>query len=487
MNREIRVLGGVLMGCFALLFVQLNIIQVLRADEYNEHPGNTRLVERDFNGPRGTISTADGVLVAESQAVDGGRFEHQRVYPEGDLYAHSVGYFSFQFGSTGVERTYNDDLSGQSLQFDFRRFGDLFTEQELVGDVTLTLDHRVQTAAREALGDRPGSVVALDPRTGAVLALWSTPSYDPNAVATNDPDAARFARDLLVASEANPLLARSYQERFPPGSTFKVVTAAAGLQSGLVTEDEPSYPVESEYVPPQTTRPLRNFGGSSCGGTLFEILAVSCNTAFARMGIDVGGGQFVSTAQGFGFNDAPPIDIPSPAQSVVPTDFERDQPALAQSAIGQNDVQATPLQMALVAAAVANGGSMMTPHVMAEIRDPDGEVVEEYEPTEWLTPLSADHADVARRAMIGVVEDGTASGLAISGVEVGGKTGTAQRGTDPPSSHAWIIGFAGPPGGEAEVAVAVLVEAQVGVNDDQTGGRVAAPIARAVIEAALGR
>jgi peptidoglycan glycosyltransferase len=314
--------------------------------------------------------------------------------------------------------------------------------------------------------------------------MWSFPSFDPNALATQDLSAANDAYALLQSDTRKPLLAKTYRERFFPGSTFKVVTAAAGLESGAVTEQAPSYPTAREYVPPQTSRPLRNFGGSSCGGSLFDILRVSCNTAFAQMAVDLGAGPMIERAEAFGFNSAPPIDLPNAARSVFPTDFEQNLPALAQAGIGQNDVSATPLQMAMVAAAIANEGRVMAPTVLAEVRDDEGEVVDDPEPEEWRRALSAPNADVLRRAMIGVVEDGTARNLAIPGMEVGGKTGTAQLGTDPPRSHAWIIGFAGPPGQPASVAVAVLVEGQPGASE-QTGGQVAAPIARAVMEVVL--
>lgn len=253
-----------------------------------------------------------------------------------------------------------------------------------------------------------------------------------------------------------------------------------------MTATEPVFPVTNEYVPPQTTRPIRNFGGSSCGGDLFQILRVSCNTAFAEMGAElVGPDPMISTAEAFGFNRDIPIDLPDPATSNFPTDFDQNLPALAQSSIGQNDVSATPLQMAMTAGAVANDGRVMTPHVLAEARNEEGSVVTTFEPSEFQRAVDAPTAAVLREAMVGVVgPGGTAQGLAIEGFEVGGKTGTAQLGTEIPSSHAWIIGFAGPPGQPAEVAVAVIVEGQPGASE-QTGGRVAAPIARAVLVQAL--
>lgn len=485
MTRQIRLLGMGLMVCFAVLFVQLNRLTVFEAAQLNDNPNNTREILRDFNRPRGSVSTADGVVIARSVPSDG-RFDLQREYPEGDLFAHITGYYSFTLGSAGVERTYNDELAGRTLDLTLQDLTDLFVDKERTGDLTLSIRADLQRLAAEQLGEREGSVVALDPRNGEILAMVSFPRYDPNLLADHDTAAAAGVAAFLDGSDANPRLARSYQERFFPGSTFKVVTAAAGLSSGAVTIDEPSYPVSTEFVAPGTSRPLRNFGGSSCGGSLLPILRVSCNTAFAQMGVETGPEAMIDTAEAFGFNQPVPIDLTAPARSNFPTDFERNLPALAQSAIGQNDVSATPLQMAMVAAALANeDGDVMVPHVLREVRDPDGNVVDRYDPEVWRNAVDRGTASLLRSAMVGVVESGTATRLAIPGFTVGGKTGTAQLGTDPPRSHAWIIGFAGPPGEPASIAVAVIIEGQDGASE-QTGGRVAAPIAQALMATYLG-
>lgn len=485
MNRRIGRLGVFLILCYAALFLQLNRVQILDRPGLTGHPANTRAIVRDFNRPRGAIVTADNVVVAESlDQPEGSRFDRLRVYPEGDLFGHVTGFFSFQFGATGVESSYNDELAGQTIEQEVRGLADLFVARENVGDVVLSVRRDAQQAARDALGDLEGSVVALDPRNGEILALWSFPSYDPSVLSSHDLPSVVAARDALLASPGKPLQAHPYQEIYFPGSTFKVVTGSIGLETGVVTPEEPVYPTESSFVPPQTTRPLRNFGGSTCGGTFFEVLADSCNTAFARMALDIGAEDMIEGAEAFGFNDRPPIDLPAPATSVFPTDFADDLPKLAFAGIGQGDVSASPLQMALVAAAVANGGEVMVPHVMREIRDPDGDVFRRFDERVWTRAIDSSTAATMRQAMRGVVEGGTANRMAIPGYEVGGKTGTAQLGTDPPSSHAWIIGFAGLPGQEPSVAVAVLVRAQPGASE-QTGGRVAAPIARSVMEVVL--
>ncbi|MHB1138794.1 MAG: peptidoglycan D,D-transpeptidase FtsI family protein, partial [Microthrixaceae bacterium] len=500
MNRQIKILGAVIMVCYLAAFVKLNQIQVLDASKYNDRPENTRAQLRDFNRPRGDIVTADGQIAATSEERRADLL-YQRVYPAGDLYAHITGFYSFRLGSTGVERVYNAELTGRTASLEFDDISGLFSESSSEGDVVLTVRSDVQQVAKDsllALGSHAdgtpveGSVVALDPRTGAVLAMYSNPSYDPNAISTNDGDQAEAVKTLLDAAPSKPLLSRAYQDRFFPGSTFKVVTATAGLTSGLVTEATPDYPVVTSYTPPLTTRPISNFDGSACGGTLFAILQKSCNSSFAQMAAEqLGADPMIAAAEAVGFNDAPPIDLTRPARSVYPTDFGavvsrpegaapvyEDTPALAQTAIGQNDVAATPLQMALVAAGVANGGRVMTPHVMNEIRARDGDVVDSYEPNPWRDSMSPEHAEILRNAMISVVEQGTASSLRIPGVQVGAKTGTAQLGTDPPKSHAWIIAFAGPPGQEATVAVAVMVQDVDGEATGATGNRVAGPIAQ---------
>ncbi len=344
--------------------------------------------------------------------------------------------------------------------------------------------------------------MALDPRNGEILALWSTPSYDPNLLATHDFDAAEAAATLLNDDPEKPTLARTYQDNFFPGSTFKVVTATAGIEQGGVTRDEPVYPSSSAYQAevngqPQGA-PVPNFGGGTCGGTLFQILQDSCNSAFAQMGVeDAGPDAMIGTSEAFGFNQEVPFDLPPPAgrseqvRSTFPTEVDgtplsQNLGVLAQLSIGQNENRATPLQMALVAAAVANDGEIVEPHVMREIRDDQSNTVEEFDADTFTTAMSPQTAGLLRQAMESVVTDGSAHRLddGLDGFVVGGKTGTAQLGTDPPRSHAWIIGFAGPPGEVPHVAVAVIVEGQEGASE-QTGGTVAAPIAAAVMQQAL--
>jgi len=479
-NRQIRRLGVSMVVLFAALFVQLNIVQVLRADQYERKPDNTRAVLRDYLRPRGQIVSADGSVLARSVEIEG-EDERLREYPEHHLFGHVTGYFSLRYNKDGVERTYNDELAGRGSAPSVNNLIDLLLQDDHSRDVHLTIHKSVQQAARDALGERVGAVVALDPRDGSVLALWSYPSYDPEAISQLDDRASERGWGLLNADPGRPLLPRTYRESYFPGSTFKVVTASAGLASGLVTPEEPVYPPGTEYTAPQTTHPIRNFGGSTCGGSLFEIMRVSCNIAFAQMGVDIGADALIGTARDFGFGERAPLDLPAIARSAIEDEafFEQNLPLLAQTAIGQQ-VRATPLQMALVAAAIANRGVVPEPHVMSDIRDRDGEVVRRFTPKAWRTAVSPQVAEVVAATMVEVAARGTATALAVPGVTTAGKTGTAQLGNG--TSHAWIIGFA--PAEAPRVAIAVIVEAQPGASE-QTGGRVAAPIGRAVLEAAL--
>lgn len=503
MNRQIRQLGVAMLVLFALLFARLNWVQVFDAEQLTSDPLNTRRVVRDFGQRRGNIVTADGVVIASSIESDG-RFDRQRVYPEGPLYSHVTGYFSFEFGATGVERSYNDELAGHSATQRFESFFDFFGDGDISADVTLTLDSELQRAAANALGERRGSVVALDPQTGAVLAFYSWPTFDPNAVSNTDLDAARAAKVALDNAPGEPLLTSAHRQVFPPGSTFKVITAASGLENGVVSATNPIFPEVVNYQLPLTEVSLQNFGGSLCGGDLTESLARSCNTTFAELGAEyLGPAPMIATAERFGFNDVPPFDIPLTAQSRFPDDYgiqlgqsEQVPPApivegsslLAQASIGQFDVRATPLQMALVTAGIVNDGNIMEPHVVDRVTDSGGgELLDQIGSGVWRQAVTSDVAATTESMMIGVVQNGSAQSLARGNLTVGAKTGTAEVNTfsGAEDTHAWIIAFAGRPGGEPEIALAVIVEAVPG-QGQQTGGGVAAPIAAALIDTHFG-
>lgn len=494
MNDNLRKVMVVLLGCFTLLFLQLNRVQLVDAESLQDNPANTRTILRDFDRERARILTADGVEVAVTeQAGPTGVFHLQRRYPEGELYAHTVGYVSFTVGAEGVERAYNEAVVGRTASQQLAELTDLLDPTPDAGTLTLTLRHDLQLKAREMLGERQGSVVAIEPATGKVLALWSWPSFDPNRMADTNTTEANAAYNELLEAEGNPLRARAYRDTEFPGSTFKVITAAAALESGAATLTEPVFPEVTSYTPPLTSRPISNFGGLPCGGDLVEMLVQSCNAGFAQLAAEtLGPFVMVNQAEAAGFNAVPPFDLggavasnypadygnqlqaPSPA---IPAGLYENTPILAQTAIGQNDVKATPLQMALMVAGVANGGVIPSPYVVDTVAGPDGNILERIEPDPWRMTMRAENAEILQEAMIQSAQRGTGTSVAIDGLEIGVKTGTAQRGTEPPLSNAWVVAFAGRPGEPYEIALAVLVEGEPGTGE-QTGGRVAGPIAR---------
>jgi peptidoglycan glycosyltransferase len=485
-NERIQRLGLILGVAFCLLLAALTRLQVVDASKLQNDPRNTRGLTEAFSADRGSIQTSDGVLLATSE-VSGDEFKRQRKYPQGPLYAPVTGYLSFTFGADGAERAFNDDLTGGALPKGDDALRQLFQKKHATRDVTLTINSKVQEAAASALGDRRGAVVALDPTTGAILALVSSPSYDPNPLAAHSQDAVRAAYNALLADTNKPLLPRAYRETYPPGSTFKPITASAAFDHNpdLGAKVYPTL----KRLPLPHGQSLGNFGGESCGGTIADLLRVSCNTGMASVGLDVGTQNMEAEASAFGFGTKPPLDLPATAVSFFGDPAKlRSDAFLAHSAIGQEDVRATPLQMALVAAAIGNGGVIMKPHLMDHTSDAKGNEVSKYKPSEWRTATSGSTASVVRQMMIDVARRGTATRAQIPGITVGAKTGTAQTGrtsdNGQPLSHAWLIAFA--PAEAPKVAVAVIVESQQGTGDNSTGGRVAAPIAQLVMKVALG-
>ena len=498
MNSSLRHVVFVLLGCFTLLFAQLNRIQVYEASSLQEHAANTRTILRQFDQIRADIVTSDGVLVATSiETPPDSSFRFQRSYPEGDLYAHTVGFLGFAVGADGMERSHNDVLVGQTDRQQLIELSNLLQPDSGPGTVITTLDHELQAAAKEALGERPGSVVALDPRTGAVKALWSWPTFDPNRLSDPSGTLSSAAYTELLGAAGNPLRARSFRDLSPPGSTFKVITAAAALEAGAVTLTSPVFEATEGYTAPLTTHQIKNFGGRQCGGDLVDILVLSCNGPFAQLAAEfLGPAVMVNQAEAAGFNSIPPIDLPSAVASSYPVDFGEQlsaptpeapagtfekTPVLAQTAIGQNDVQATPLQMALLIAAVANDGIVPTPHLLSEVRDSSDRLIVRNEPNPWRQAMRPQTAADLSQALITAATEGGARTAAVDGFTVGAKTGTAQQGGSDEGSHAWIVAFGGPPGSPPELVIAVLVEATEGTGD-QTGGRVAGPIAQRLFQ-----
>lgn len=487
MNAPLRRVAVACLVLFGLLLVNVNFRQVVKAEEYRNDDRNSRVLIRSYERERGSIALAGPgrPLLARSVETEG-RLRWLRTYPGGETYAHVTGYYSLVYGQDAVEESRDDVLSGEDESLALRRLSDQLTgRQPRGGDVVLTLSHPAQQAAVAGLRGRRGAVVALDPRTGAVLALASAPTYDPAQLSSFDPAAIRaYYRRLNDPDAGQPLLNRAINQTYPPGSTFKVVTAAAALTGGTTPETRVRSP--RQLVLPQTTRPIRNFGGASCGdgqtSTLTDALRVSCNTAFAQLGVDLGTDALRRQAEAFGFGDPDLRVSEKVATSVFPED--PDPPQLGQSALGQFEVRATPLQMAMVAAGVANSGRVMTPYIVQEELAPDLRRLSSARPDTYRQAVPADTARELTTMMEAVVSDGTGTSAQIPGVRVAGKTGTAQhaRGAAP---HAWFIGFA--PADDPQVAVAVLVENGGNLGSEATGGRVAAPVARAVMQAVLTR
>ncbi|WP_182112573.1 MULTISPECIES: penicillin-binding protein 2 [unclassified Actinotalea] len=483
MNTPLRRLASVVIVMFMALMAGSTAVQYFQAGTLNNDPRNVRTLYREYGHPRGPI-VVGGEAIAVSTPVDD-PFGYQRSYPYGELYGHVTGYYSIVFGRSAIERAMNTELNGTADSLFYSRIQDLVTGRQPQGAIVeLTIDPAVQQAAWDALGDQRGAVIALDPSTGAILAMVSKPSYDPNVLASHDTRAVNEAWQALEAAEGDPLANRAIAgNTYPPGSTFKLVTAAAALEGGLTPASEIAAPVELDL--PETTATLRNFGSSACSPTgtttLADALRISCNTAFGQLGLDLGQDALREQADAFGFDT--PLDVPMRvAESHFPDQLDAPQTAL--SAIGQYEVRVTPLEVAMISAAVANDGEQMRPYLVRSVRSQDLTVVEETRPTELARPVSAATAASLRDMMVGVVESGTGTAARIPGVQVAGKTGTAQT-TEEAAPHAWFTAFA--PADAPQVAVAVVVEHGGAMGSEATGGAVAAPIARAVIQAVLAR
>ncbi len=484
MNTPLRRLAIVAFALFASLLVSTTWTQYVSAEDLSADSRNRRTILDELSRDRGPI-VAGGEEVAVSVPVDD-QYERQRTYPDGPLYAHVTGFFSLNYGSTGIENTESELLSGTADQQFYRRLGDLVQGREPKGaTVQLTIDPEVQKAAADALGDQRGAVVALDPGTGNVLAMVSNPTYDPNTLASHDTAAVAQQWTALLADEGDPLVNRAIAGNlYPPGSVFKLVTAAAALESGSFTEDS-VLPGPAELDLPQTSANLPNSGGRACGSndevSFTNALRISCNTAFGYLGMELGGDALRKQADAFGFDQSLRIPL-RVSPSSVPADM--NAPQEAQAGIGQYDVRVTPLQVAMVSAAIANGGEVMQPNLVAEVVADDLETLESPTPQSLGQAVSPETAAALTRMMTTVVEDGTGRAAQIDGVSVAGKTGTAQhaKGEAP---HAWFTSFA--PADDPKVAVAVVVERGGAAGDEASGGRTAAPIAKAVMQAVLAR
>jgi penicillin-binding protein A len=478
MSKQIGRLAAVVLLLFGALFVNLNLIALVQADDLANHPANRRLIIREYEIERGPIVVGENAI-ARSVETDG-QYRYRREYADGPLYAHLTGYYSLTLRRFNLEDSLNEQLTGRPAEVIAQNLGDLLFHRDRAGNtVELTIDPRMQEAARDALDGRVGAVVAIEPVTGAVLASYASPTFDPNPLSSHDASEVTATWEEVRDDEARPLVDRTRRETFPPGSAFKLITAAAALERGL--EPDTAFPDEGTYDVPQTQADIGNFGGGNCADgdtiSLHDAMRVSCNTVFARLGVELGDEALIAQAERFGFNRTPPYQLPV-SRSVIPKAL--DVPETAQSAIGQRDVRATPLQMALLAGAIANGGELLRPHLVRAVRDPSGRLVSGPDDGRWTEarfdgrPVSPRTAQQLRDMMVDTVEDGTGTRAQIDGVEVGGKTGTAQTGATP---TVWFVGFV-----EDRIAIAVVLP---DAGEDATGGSVAAPVARQVLEAGL--
>lgn len=480
MTKTINRLGGLLALLLVALLLNITYIQYFQARDLRTAPGNARAVLQEYSRERGPIIVGRAA-VAQSEDT-GGTLKYLRVYSDGPLYAPATGFYSLVYGSTGIERAENSVLSGQDDRFFVDRLQQLLAGRDPQGGgVGLTLNAAAQEAAFGGLAGKVGSVTAIDPRTGAILAMASSPSFDPSRMSSHDSAAVREYYSQLNDDPDQPLLNRPLVSSIPPGSVFKVVTAAAAIESGRFTPDS-VIPGPALYRLPGTRTDLPNWTGTACGPngrtTLRAAMEISCNTAFAWLANELGDDALRAQSERFGFDTS--FDVPmAAAAGRYPANPDDAQTAL--TGIGQFDVRATTLNMAQVAAAVANDGLTMEPNIVANITSPDLTVLEESDPESFQRAVSAETSLQLRDMMVDVVERGTGSNARIPGVSVAGKTGTAERGNDQPNV-AWFMAIA--PAENPEVAVAVAVE-NAGTTE-VSGNQLAAPIARAVIQAVLG-
>jgi peptidoglycan glycosyltransferase len=496
MNRPIRNVAIACMLLFLALMINATYLQYWQASDLTslaKHPDNQRVRIANYSELRGAITVAGKPIAESRESKD--QYKYLRTYPLAREYAALTGFFGYEFGPMGIEASQNSILAGQDPRLFVNRLVELLRNQSTQGGtVELTINPAAQKAAYDglrALGTNvQGAVVAIEPSTGKILAMVSSPSYDPNKLASHDFTAVANTWQNLVANPLSPLNNNAIEQRLPPGSTFKLITAAAALESGRFHEDSKVKGGPSLTLP-LTTKRLVNENGETCGGdpiTLKQALEVSCNVSFGWLGLQLGADALRAQADKFGFGTTPFHDLDDSLTSQVPSVFPSnpDAPETAFSAIGQFDVAATPLQMAMVAAGIANDGEVMAPYLVDQVKSADLEVLDSTAPKVLNAhAISAATARELTDMMVGVVDNGTGTNAQIPGISVAGKTGTAQSLANRPP-YAWFVSFA-PANSAPKVAVAVLVQ-NAGVDrGDISGNGLAAPIARRVMQAVLGQ
>ncbi|MBT2269367.1 peptidoglycan D,D-transpeptidase FtsI family protein [Rhodococcus erythropolis] len=485
MNTPLRRVAMAVMVMVVALLANATYVQVIKADDLRADPRNSRVLLDEYSRQRGQISAAGQVLAA-SQATDD-RYKYLRQYPNPYPYAPVTGFYSMQYGSAGLERTEDPILNGSDNRLFSQRFFDLVSGRDpRGGNVVTTLNPAMQQVAYDQLTSKgyTGSVVAIEPSTGRILTMVSTPSYDPNLLASHDGAETTQAWDELNADPNDPLVNRAISQTYPPGSTFKVLTTAAALGNGATPDDQLT--AAPQITLPGTNTTLENYNGSTCGpnptASLRDAFARSCNTAFVELGIKDGANAIKDEASAFGIGPNTPA-IPLPVADSTVGDIS-DDAALGQTSIGQRDVAVTPLENAVIAATVANGGVRMQPNLISQLQAPDLTDLSTPSPVSMGQAISPAVAATLTDLMIGS-ENFTGGDGKIPGVQIASKTGTAEHGVNPRETppHAWYIAFA--PAQNPTVAVAVIVENGGDRGLAATGGSVAAPIGRAVIAAGI--
>jgi peptidoglycan glycosyltransferase len=471
-NSRITSLFGLVVLLFAVLVGFTSYWSVFHAGALEANRANKRPLLEEQRVRRGLILARDHTVLARNKVTGSGanRF-YSRLYPNGSLFPHAVGYNYVSRGNSGLERSYDDDLTGKADEFE-TIFDELRGKQREGDDITTALDPEAQRVALSQLGGRPGSVVAIEPQTGLVRVLASVPGFDLATVPDN------FAR--LVRMPGAPLLDRAAQSGYPPGSTFKVVTATAAIDSGRFT---PTSVLNGKSPRVIGGVPLSNFGNEQFGDiTLTTALTHSVNTVWGQVGEKLGKSLMYKYMRRFGFDRKPGIDLPSDELRSSGVYSQRgrlldqnDAIDIGRVAIGQERLQVTPLQMAMVAAAIANGGRLIRPHLVEKVTDADGRTVRRIKSSEESKVMSEATAGALAQMMSQVVKEGTGTAAALQGIDVAGKTGTAEKGN---ANQAWFIAFA--PVGAPRVAIAATVEQTTG-----QGGTVAAPIAKQVMQTLL--
>ncbi|MFI9580751.1 peptidoglycan D,D-transpeptidase FtsI family protein [Streptomyces sp. NPDC052236] len=485
MNKPLRRIA-IFCGLLVLaLLVRTNYLQYVEAEDLNTHEKNRRVLIERYSNERGNI-IVDGKPITGSAKTDDTDFKYKRTYVDGPMWAPVTGYASQAFDANQIEKLEDGILTGNDDQLFFDRTMAMFTgDKKRGGNVVTTLSGAAQKAAYKGLGSKKGAVAAIDPKTGRILALASTPSYDPSSFAGYGASDEK-AWNALEKDKDKPTLNRALREVYPPGSTFKVITAAAALEHGVVDDINAATDTPDPYILPNTRTPMVNHASGCEKASLNDALKVSCNSVFANLGDKVGLEKMLETSNKFGFNN-PKIDTPVRAAASVYND-QMDRSSNALSSIGQFDTRTTPLQMAMATGAIANDGKMMKPYMIDRLESPGLEVIKKNEPQEMSRPLSQKNAQLVQEMMETVVEEGTGTKakLNMDGVTVGGKTGTAQHGVgNAKRPYAWFISYAKTADG-SPVAVAVVVEDSSGTaRDDISGGGLAAPIARDVMKAVL--